>query len=50
VAYVHDDASPDPAPARVRFSHITDDHIAALVAEYAAHLTAGVTELERSAA
>jgi S-DNA-T family DNA segregation ATPase FtsK/SpoIIIE len=34
VAYVHDDTSTDPAPVRVRFSHVTDDHIAALVAEH----------------
>jgi S-DNA-T family DNA segregation ATPase FtsK/SpoIIIE len=47
VAYVHDDTSPDPAPVRVRFSHITDDHIAKLIAD---HLAAGIDELERSAA
>src|SRR3954467_8482605 len=40
VAYVHNDTSPDPAPVRVRFSHITNDHIAELVA---GHLPAGIT-------
>jgi S-DNA-T family DNA segregation ATPase FtsK/SpoIIIE len=47
VAYVHDDTSPDPAPVRVRFSCITDAHIAELVAD---HLPAGITAVERSAA
>jgi hypothetical protein len=47
VAYVHDDTSTDPSPARVRFSYITDDHVAALVAD---HIRAGVETLERSAA
>jgi S-DNA-T family DNA segregation ATPase FtsK/SpoIIIE len=47
VAYVHDDTSADPAPVRVRFSFVTDDDIAALVAD---HIAAGVETLERSAA
>jgi DNA segregation ATPase FtsK/SpoIIIE, S-DNA-T family len=41
VAYVHDDTSTDPAPIRVRFSHVTDDHIAALVH---AHLMGSVAD------
>ena len=36
VGYVHDDTSTDPAPVRVRFSHVTDDHITALVADHLA--------------
>ena len=38
VAFVHDDTSTDPAPVRVRFSYITDDHIRDLVHEHVDYL------------
>ena len=52
VGYVHDDTSTDPAPVRVRFSHVTDDHITALVADHlaASNRSGDGRELDRSAA
>jgi DNA segregation ATPase FtsK/SpoIIIE, S-DNA-T family len=49
VAYVHDDTSTDPAPLRVRFTHITDEHIDELVADHLAW-TGQASGPERSAA